>query len=84
MTSGQRWIAIVAFGAVCLATASTVNLWLTRRSIDGGWFNYAPNNGVAFSPSPGAPWRGLAVWLVAILIWFGVSLAILRRADRSR
>lgn len=84
VTSGQRWIAIVALGAACWATASAVNAWLDQRNTEGGWFNYAPNNGAVFSPAPGSPWRGLVVWLVAVLVWFGASYLMLRRAQERR
>ena len=80
MNSSQRWVAIVAFGAGCWVTAAAVNSWLDGRGTDG-WFNYAPNNGVAFSPVPGGPWRGLLVWLIAIVVWFGASYLMLRRAE---
>lgn len=84
MTSGHRWIAIVALGAGCWATASAANTWFDQRNLDGGWFNYAPNNGIVFSPAPASPWRGLLVWLVAIFVWSCLSYLVLRRAENQQ
>ncbi len=81
MNSSQRWISIAAFGAVCWALASTVNLWFDRRGTDGGWFNYAPNNDVSFIPDTSFLWRRLAVWLVAIAVWAVVSIRVARDSD---
>ena len=71
---------VVALGAACWAGASALNRWLTFRSADGGWFNYSPSNGVAFSPS-GSQLRDLVVWLVAIAAWFAISFRILRPTE---
>lgn len=81
MNSSQRWISIAAFGALFWALASTVNLWFDRRVGEGGWFNYAPNNGVAYSPDTSFLWRRLAVWVVAVAVWAVVSLRVARDAD---
>ncbi len=37
--------------------------WFLGGGADGGWFNYAPNNGVAFSPS-----HGIDYWNLGLLI----------------
>ena len=37
--------------------------WFLGGAPDGGWFNYAPNNGVAYSPSP-----GIDFWNVGLII----------------
>ncbi len=37
--------------------------WFTGGGADGGWFNYAPNNGIAFSPS-----TGIDFWNAGLLI----------------
>ncbi|HYI61995.1 MAG TPA: cytochrome c oxidase subunit I [Acidimicrobiales bacterium] len=37
--------------------------WLLGGGADGGWFNYAPNNGVVFSPS-----HGIDFWNMGLLI----------------
>lgn len=47
---------------------------------DGGWFNYAPNNGVSFSPS-GSFVREALVWTTAIAVWFAVSYRLLGSSD---
>lgn len=84
MTSGHRWIAIVALCAGCWAMASAVNTWLDQRNLNGGWFNYAPNNTTVFSPAPASPWRGLLVWLVAIVVWSCLSYLVFRRAENHQ
>ncbi len=81
MTSNQRWIGIIALGAGSWATASAVTTWLNQRNSDGGWFNYAPDNGAVFTPSPRNPWEGLLVWLIAIIAWFGISYLALRKPE---
>jgi hypothetical protein len=52
-------------------------------STDGGWFNYAPNSDLAFSPSFGrSPAVIAVVSLVAIAIWTAVAIWLLdRRSD---
>ena len=37
--------------------------WFLGGGADGGWFNYAPNNGLTFSPS-----NGIDFWAVGLLI----------------
>ncbi|WCO67183.1 cytochrome c oxidase subunit I [Iamia majanohamensis] len=37
--------------------------WLLGGGADGGWFNYAPNNGVVYSPS-----HGIDFWTIGLLI----------------
>ena len=37
--------------------------WLLGGGPNGGWFNYAPNNGIAFSPTP-----GIDFWNIGLLI----------------
>ena len=37
--------------------------WLLGGGADGGWFNYAPNNGVIFSPS-----HGIDFWNLGLII----------------
>jgi hypothetical protein len=53
-------------------------------SSDGGWFNYAPNSGLAYSPFDAKPPAVVAaVWLVAIATWTGVAVWLLGRRDSS-
>ena len=37
--------------------------WLLGGGADGGWFNYAPNNGVIFSPT-----HGIDFWNMGLII----------------
>ncbi|MFV0523373.1 MAG: cytochrome c oxidase subunit I [Acidimicrobiales bacterium] len=46
------------FGGLMLNTS-----WVLGGGPDGGWFNYAPNNGVAFSPT-----HGIDFWNIGLLI----------------
>ncbi|MBI2706312.1 MAG: cytochrome c oxidase subunit I [Actinobacteria bacterium] len=46
------------FGGIFLNTS-----WLLGGGADGGWFNYAPNNGVIFSPT-----RGIDFWNLGLMI----------------
>ena len=81
MKGDRRWLVVLALGAVCWAVAGAVNQRLRFTGEDGGWFNYAPDNGVAFSPSSGWIWQELVVWLVAIAIWFVLSARILKAEE---
>ncbi len=49
---------IFFFGGLMLNTS-----WFLGGGADGGWFNYAPNNGIAFSPS-----NGIDFWNMGLLI----------------
>ena len=40
--------------------------WLLGGGADGGWFNYAPNNGVVFSPTHGIDFWNLGLILTGI------------------
>ncbi len=53
------------FGGLLLNTS-----WFLGGGADGGWFNYAPNNGVAYSPS-----HGIDFWNAGLLITGIASLA---------
>jgi cytochrome c oxidase subunit 1 len=44
--------------------------WLLGGGADGGWFNYAPNNGVIFSPT-----HGIDFWNLGLIITGVASLA---------
>ncbi|HEX6741013.1 MAG TPA: cbb3-type cytochrome c oxidase subunit I, partial [Sphingomicrobium sp.] len=53
------------FGGVVLNSA-----WLLGGGADGGWFNYAPNNGVVYSPT-----HGIDFWNMGLLITGLASLS---------
>ncbi len=50
------WVFLM--GGILLNTS-----WFLGGGADGGWFNYAPNNGVTYSPSP-----GIDFWNVGLLL----------------
>ncbi len=56
---------VFLFGGLLLNTS-----WFLGGGANGGWFNYAPNNGVAYSPS-----SGIDFWNVGLLIAGMGSLA---------
>lgn len=56
---------VFLFGGLLLNTS-----WFLGGGADGGWFNYAPNNGVVFSPS-----TGIDFWNVGLFIAGMGSLA---------
>jgi cytochrome c oxidase subunit 1 len=53
------WVFLV--GGIFLNTS-----WFLGGGADGGWFNYAPNNGVLFSPSHGIDFWNLGLIIVGI------------------
>src|SRR6478752_3104776 len=52
---------VYAFAGVFINTS-----WLLGGGADGGWFNYAPNNGVIFSPSHGIDFWNMGLLLTGI------------------
>lgn len=49
------------FGGIMLNTS-----WFLGGGANGGWFNYAPNNGIAFSPSTGIDFWNIGLLIVGI------------------
>jgi len=56
---------VFLFGGVVLNSS-----WLLGGGADGGWFNYAPNSGVIFSPT-----HGIDFWNMGLLLTGIASLA---------
>ena len=56
---------INAFGFWCFLGGGIVlnSAWVLGGGADGGWFNYAPNNGVMYSPT-----HGIDFWNMGLLI----------------
>jgi cytochrome c oxidase subunit 1 len=52
---------VFLFGGVVLNSS-----WLLGGGADGGWFNYAPNNGVIFSPTHGIDFWNMGLLLTGI------------------
>ena len=68
----------MALGAGLAVVASAVVARLNGPS-DGGWFMYSPNSTSLYSASSsGSPLGSAAVWLAAVVIWFGVSWRLFR------
>src|SRR3954447_14984757 len=57
---------IFLFGGVVLNSS-----WLLGGGADGGWFNYAPNNGVMFSPTHGIDFWNMGLLLTGIASLIG-------------
>jgi hypothetical protein len=89
----QRVVAVIGLGIALLAGWQALDRWTARTvggSTDGGWFNYAPNNGVVFTPDPSASplqtnsWLRLAAQLAFVAAWVLPSLWLLTdRTDRA-
>jgi hypothetical protein len=87
MNPRQRTVIVIASGFAIASLISAVNrVWATDGLGDGGWFNYAPNNGVTFSAvsDQGWIWREAALWLIGITIWAGLAFWIYRDRDPKR
>lgn len=78
----QRVVLVIAGGVAVAALASATNGLVLVREPDGGWFAYAPNTSVEFSPEPAADtWRTVVwafVWVAAATIWGAFSVRALR------
>ena len=59
MNALSLWIWV--FGAIFFNTS-----WLLGGGADGGWFNYAPNSGVVFSPSHGIDFYAVGLLIMGI------------------
>ena len=87
MNTAQRIVLVIALGIGLVAIAGTVNIVMLDR-VGPGWFAYAPNTGVTFSPSQTDSYfvvptdRSIieqgAVWLLALATWAGASVWLLR------
>jgi cytochrome c oxidase subunit 1 len=64
MNALSFWVFL--FGGVVLNSS-----WLLGGGADGGWFNYAPNNGVIFSPSHGIDFWNMGLLLTGIASLIG-------------
>jgi cytochrome c oxidase subunit 1 len=68
---GARDVALPRLNAlsfwVFLAGGIVLNLsWVLGGAPDGGWFGYAPNTGIVFSPSPGMDFYALGLQMTGI------------------
>ncbi len=52
---------VFLFGGLLLNTS-----WFLGGGANGGWFNYAPNNGVAYSPSNGIDFWNIGLFIAGI------------------
>ena len=82
LNGGQKAVVCIALAAVLLVAGMALRalLW-DDPSTDGGWFNYAPNNGVVFSEDPMSDTDVLpqaVMWVALVGIWAGLSVLVLR------
>jgi hypothetical protein len=80
MNSGQKVIVCVALGAVTVVVGLAARA-LVWSDAAGGWFNYAPNNGVVFSEDPlhQSDVAGqAAMWIGLVVLWTAACLFVLR------
>ena len=78
----QRVILSIAIGAVLIAAASAINVWIVGPT-QGGWFMYAPNaSAVApLSSTDNYLLQQLGVWLIAIGMWLIVCWRLFRSTE---
>ena len=70
MTSPSPGINAFSFWGFLFGGIFLNSSWLLGGGADGGWFNYAPNSGVIFSPS-----HGIDFWNMGLIITGIASLA---------
>ena len=76
MNSGQKVIVCVAIGAVMVVLGFAARAWWWETpGSGGGWFNYAPNNGVIYT-FDGPDGQSI---LTQALIWIGLVVRVGRR-----
>jgi hypothetical protein len=82
MNSGQKAIVCVAIGAVMVVLGFAARAWWWETpGTGGGWFNYAPNNGVVFTADPvdhGAIVTQALIWIGLVVVWAAACLFVLR------
>jgi hypothetical protein len=81
MNSGQKVIVCVALGVVVVVLGFAARAWWWESDASGGWFNYAPHNGVIFTqgdPDRAAVVAQVLVWLALDAAWAAVCLYVLR------
>ncbi len=82
MNGGQKVIVCVAIGAVMVVLGFAARAWWWETpGSGGGWFNYAPNNGVIYTfdgPDGQSILTQALIWIGLVLVWAAACLFILR------
>ncbi|MHB2029350.1 MAG: hypothetical protein ACYCPT_11105 [Acidimicrobiales bacterium] len=77
----QRIVLVIALGAACYI----VGVWVTSIGSHGltGWVAYAPLTNSS-QPEVGGlhAWVRDVLWLLVLVVWTGLSLALLRTGER--
>lgn len=82
LTLPQRGVVVVALG---LATRILQWWLLEEHSAQGGWFNYAPNSGLAYGPPDRFSPVVVAVGsLVLVAAWCAASIWVLNVRSMNR
>lgn len=84
MNIARRVILSLSLAAALGVIAATVSALLVDQAV-GGWFMYEPNanvNALASSDESGGDLlRTAIVWLVAIVVWLGISWRLFRPSE---
>jgi hypothetical protein len=75
MNRGQRVALLVALGSIALALDAA----LGPSMADEGWFGYAPNTSIVYSPE--SPWLRFGVRFVLVSLWTAAAIALLRSTE---
>ena len=68
----QRVVLVIAAGVAIAALASATKDLILDRQPDGGWFAYAPNTGIEYSPDRAADtWTTVACAFVWVTVAYG-------------
>lgn len=88
LSFAQRVVAVVAFGAMCLATGGFVAAtYGPHQAVAFGWTAYAPLSRVTFdgpAPRPLDSAEVLGVWLGLAALWCVVSMLLCSRRAPGR
>jgi hypothetical protein len=77
----QKVVLVVAAGVVLVVVGFALRAWFWTSGPGGGWFNYAPSNGVMFtydSPAKGPILGQAAAWIGLVVVWTLGALALFR------
>jgi len=81
MNMAQRVVLSISLGVILIVVGFALRAWFWESPVPGGWFNYAPNNGVLFSyddPAKGPIVGQAAAWIGLVLVWTAAALFLLR------
>lgn len=83
LNRAQRVVLVIGWGLILATVAAALSAELAPASMEDGWFNYAPNEGILTGYPDGANWGRAATWLGAVALWTVGSLLLLRSGRSS-